>query len=104
MPQLSEEKKKSNHIASEQRRRQNIRDGFNQLVEIVPSLTNSQKSEAIILQKTAEYLEQLQQQQRELQLRMDNAKLSLQDMIARWVDLIIGLSEIASLLHFVLMY
>ncbi|KAJ3175554.1 hypothetical protein HK101_010627 [Irineochytrium annulatum] len=56
---LSEDKKKSNHIASEQRRRQNIREGFHQLVEIVPTLTNCQKSEAVILQKSVEYIQQL---------------------------------------------
>lgn len=48
---LSEAEKKANHIASEQKRRQNIRVGFDQLVEIVPTLSQSHRSEALILQK-----------------------------------------------------
>ncbi|KAJ1932674.1 Transcription factor, partial [Linderina pennispora] len=49
---LTEEEKKANHIASEQKRRQNIRAGYDQLIQIVPTLTPSQRSEALILQKT----------------------------------------------------
>jgi hypothetical protein len=48
---LTEAEKKANHIASEQKRRQNIRVGFDQLVEIVPTLSQSHRSEALILQK-----------------------------------------------------
>jgi hypothetical protein len=48
---LSEAEKKANHIASEQKRRQNIRVGFDQLVDIVPALSQSHRSEALILQK-----------------------------------------------------
>ncbi len=48
---LSEEQKKANHIASEQKRRANIRIGFDQLVHVVPSLDTSHRSEAVILQK-----------------------------------------------------
>ncbi|CAO3693746.1 unnamed protein product [Umbelopsis ramanniana] len=48
---LTEAEKKANHIASEQKRRQNIRVGFDQLVDIVPTLSQSHRSEAIILQK-----------------------------------------------------
>ncbi|KAJ1727016.1 Transcription factor [Coemansia biformis] len=56
---LSEEEKKANHIASEQKRRQNIRTGYDQLIQIVPTLTPSQRSEALILQKTVEYIKYL---------------------------------------------
>lgn len=48
---LSEDQKKANHIASEQKRRANIRIGFDQLVELVPNLTDCQRSESLILQK-----------------------------------------------------
>ncbi len=48
---LTEAEKKANHIASEQKRRQNIRLGFDQLVEIVPTLSQCHRSEALILQK-----------------------------------------------------
>ncbi|KAJ1825213.1 Transcription factor [Coemansia sp. RSA 2599] len=56
---LTEEEKKANHIASEQKRRQNIRTGYDQLIQIVPTLTPSQRSEALILQKTVEYIKYL---------------------------------------------
>ncbi|KAJ2658844.1 Transcription factor [Coemansia sp. RSA 1200] len=56
---LTEEEKKANHIASEQKRRQNIRVGYDQLIQIVPTLTPSQRSEALILQKTVEYIKYL---------------------------------------------
>jgi hypothetical protein len=52
---LSDDQKKANHIASEQKRRANIRIGFEKLVDIVPTLSNGHKSESLILQK-CEYL------------------------------------------------
>jgi hypothetical protein len=48
---LTESQKKANHIASEQKRRQNIRLGFEKLIDIVPSLNHGNRSEALILQK-----------------------------------------------------
>lgn len=54
---LSESQKKANHIASEQKRRQNIRIGFDQLIDIVPSLNHGNRSEALILQKCRYILE-----------------------------------------------
>ena len=48
---LSEDQKKANHIASEQKRRANIRIGFDQLVDMVPELDSCHRSESLILQK-----------------------------------------------------
>lgn len=48
---LSESQKKANHIASEQKRRANIRIGFDHLVDIVPALDNCHRSESLILHK-----------------------------------------------------
>jgi len=48
---LTEEEKKANHIASEQKRRQNIKCGFELLVEKVPTLSQCHRSESLILQK-----------------------------------------------------
>ncbi|KAI9025266.1 hypothetical protein CLU79DRAFT_744780, partial [Phycomyces nitens] len=56
---LTDAEKKANHIASEQKRRQNIRLGFDQLIEIVPSLHNGNRSEALILQKSVDHIKQL---------------------------------------------
>ncbi|KAI9248059.1 hypothetical protein BDA99DRAFT_525642 [Phascolomyces articulosus] len=56
---LTEAEKKANHIASEQKRRQNIRLGFEQLIEVVPSLSQGNRSEALILQKSVEHIRHL---------------------------------------------
>jgi len=48
---LTEEEKRNNHIESEKKRRQNIRSGFTQLVEMVPQLQRNNRSEALILKK-----------------------------------------------------
>ncbi|KAI7902113.1 uncharacterized protein BX663DRAFT_486918 [Cokeromyces recurvatus] len=56
---LSEDQKRANHIASEQKRRANIRIGFEKLVEIVPTLSSGHRSEALILQKSIDHLKQL---------------------------------------------
>jgi hypothetical protein len=52
---LSEDQKRANHIASEQKRRANIRVGFEKLVDIVPTLSSGHRSEALILQKCKLY-------------------------------------------------
>lgn len=64
---LTEEQKKRNHIRSENKRRDNIREKFDLLVELVPSLSpNESRSEHIILTKTATYIEDLRRQVQEL--------------------------------------
>ncbi|KAH8552889.1 hypothetical protein BGW37DRAFT_414486, partial [Umbelopsis sp. PMI_123] len=67
---LTEAEKKANHIASEQKRRQNIRVGFDQLVEIVPTLSQSHRSEAIILQKSVDHIHRLVATKNELKDRV----------------------------------
>ncbi|KAL7335496.1 hypothetical protein PS15p_200960 [Mucor circinelloides] len=63
---LSESQKKANHIASEQKRRQNIRIGFDQLIDIVPSLNHGNRSEALILQKSVDHIRYLISMKNEL--------------------------------------
>ncbi|ORY92302.1 hypothetical protein BCR43DRAFT_498140 [Syncephalastrum racemosum] len=63
---LTEAEKKANHIASEQKRRQNIRLGFDQLIEVVPSLSQGNRSEALILQKSVEHIRHLISQKNDL--------------------------------------
>ncbi|KAJ2883196.1 Transcription factor [Coemansia aciculifera] len=70
---LTEDEKKANHIASEQKRRQNIRTGYDQLIQIVPTLTPSQRSEALILQKTVEYIKYLLMEREILEGQMKDA-------------------------------
>ncbi|KAF4302190.1 hypothetical protein SLS57_005155 [Botryosphaeria dothidea] len=64
-PRLTEEEKKNNHIASEQKRRQAIRQGFDRLASIVPGMEGQGRSEAIVLEHTVKYMrEQYAEQQR----------------------------------------
>lgn len=49
-PRLSEQEKKSNHIASEQKRRQAIREGFDAIADLVPGYKGHGRSEAHVLQ------------------------------------------------------
>jgi heteromeric Ino2p/Ino4p transcription factor len=55
-PRLTEQEKKNNHIASEQKRRQAIRDGFDRLANIVPGMTGQGRSENLVLQSTLDYM------------------------------------------------
>ncbi|ORX46055.1 hypothetical protein DM01DRAFT_1386327 [Hesseltinella vesiculosa] len=74
---LSEDQKKANHIASEQKRRANIRIGFDQLVDIVPSLNDAQRSESMILHKSADYIRQLVGTKNTLRDRVRELQLQL---------------------------
>ena len=61
---LTEQEKKNNHIASEQKRRAAIREGFDRLTELVPGLEGQGRSEGIVLQKTVDYIRlQLEERQ-----------------------------------------
>ncbi|KAM5371712.1 hypothetical protein ACJZ2D_007877 [Fusarium nematophilum] len=63
-PRLTEEEKKQNHIASEQKRRQAIREGFDRLTELVPGLEGQGRSEGLVLKRTVDYMrEQLSERQ-----------------------------------------
>jgi len=71
---LSSEEKRANHIASEQKRRQAIREGFDRLTEVVPGLGKNQgRSEAIVLDRTIEYLKEL----------IDERKMLIQEVESR---------------------
>lgn len=55
-PRLTEQEKKTNHIASEQKRRQAIREGFDKLAGMVPGMSGQGRSEAVVLGATLNYL------------------------------------------------
>lgn len=55
-PRLTDQEKKNNHIASEQKRRAAIREGFDRLTELVPGLEGQGRSESIVLQKTVDFM------------------------------------------------
>jgi hypothetical protein len=55
-PRLTEQEKKSNHIASEQKRRQAIREGFDRLATLVPGMEGQGRSESLVLNAAIEHL------------------------------------------------
>ncbi|KEZ42319.1 hypothetical protein SAPIO_CDS5481 [Scedosporium apiospermum] len=64
-PRLTESEKKMNHIASEQKRRQAIREGFDRLTELVPGLEGQGRSEGLVLKRTVQFMrDQLAENQR----------------------------------------
>lgn len=67
---LSQDEKRVNHIASEQKRRQNIRTGFQQLTELIPALKNVPHRKSTILFKTADYIKHTENRNKVLQERL----------------------------------
>lgn len=65
---LSKEERKANHIACEKKRREAIRNEYSKIVELVPGLdmTHS-RSEALVLEKTVDYLHLVLSENRALQ-------------------------------------
>ncbi|KAM9930510.1 hypothetical protein OXX59_000451 [Metschnikowia pulcherrima] len=60
---LTEGEKKAHHIASEQKRRENIRMEFDRIVNLTPDLTSQEsRSELNILTKSADYIESLKEE------------------------------------------
>lgn len=66
-PRLSSPQKKANHIASEQKRRQAIREGFDRLTEIVPGLEGQGRSESVVLKRVVEYMREKGEERRILE-------------------------------------
>lgn len=67
---LSEAQKRENHIQSEQKRRNLIREGFDDLCGLVPELRGGGYSKSAILLHAASYLEQIEEGNRALQMRV----------------------------------
>lgn len=65
-PRLTEAEKKSNHIASEQKRRAAIREGFDRLAELTPGMEGQGRSEGLVLQRVVEYAKELIEERRQL--------------------------------------
>ncbi|KAF7887734.1 hypothetical protein EAF00_010028 [Botryotinia globosa] len=71
---LTEDQKRENHIKSEQKRRTLIREGFEDLGELVPGLRGGGFSKSAILVMTADWLEELMQGNEALRNKIDAAK------------------------------
>ncbi|KAI8360555.1 hypothetical protein B0O80DRAFT_439581 [Mortierella sp. GBAus27b] len=64
---LTEEEKRANHIASEQKRRNTIRNGFKDMTDIIPDLRDVNSSKSTILFKAVDFIKHLERQNRALQ-------------------------------------
>ncbi|KAJ5088664.1 hypothetical protein N7456_012280 [Penicillium angulare] len=71
-PRLTDQEKKNNHIASEQKRRAAIREGFDRLTELVPGLEGQGRSESIVLQKTVDFIHLKLQERHNLIAEVEN--------------------------------
>lgn len=63
---MTEQEKKNNHIASEQKRRAAIREGFDRLTELVPGIEGQGRSEGMVLRKTVDFMQLKLQERKEL--------------------------------------
>ncbi|KAK1767193.1 helix-loop-helix DNA-binding protein [Phialemonium atrogriseum] len=82
-PRLTEEEKKQNHIASEQKRRQAIREGFDRLTELVPGLEGQGRSEGVVLKRTVEFMREKLQERRDLVASVENEGGQVDDSMRR---------------------
>ncbi|MCJ1352227.1 MAG: hypothetical protein MMC33_002211 [Icmadophila ericetorum] len=71
---LTEEQKRNNHILSEQKRRNLIRQGFEELCELVPDLKGGGFSKSAMLSQAAEWLESLIQGNEKLRGVLEDLK------------------------------
>ncbi|RFU34814.1 hypothetical protein B7463_g1560, partial [Scytalidium lignicola] len=78
-PRLSEVEKKANHIASEQKRRQAIREGFDRLTELVPGLEGQGRSESVVLKKTVDFMRVQLEERRRLVERVEQMGGSVEE-------------------------
>ena len=75
---LTEEEKRNNHIASEQKRRSMIRSGFKDLTEIVPTLKNINNSKSTVLFKAVDYIKYLDKRNRNLREKIKNLEVRVE--------------------------
>jgi Helix-loop-helix DNA-binding domain len=75
---LTEEEKRANHIASEQKRRNTIRTGFKELTDIIPTLKNINNSKSTILFKAVEYIRYLERRNRGLRDRVGGLEVRVE--------------------------
>ncbi|KAI9472901.1 hypothetical protein BDB00DRAFT_793514 [Zychaea mexicana] len=75
---LTDEERRANHIASEQKRRNTIRNGFKELTDIIPTLKNINNSKSTILFKAVEYVRHLEKRNRGLREKLASLQLRLE--------------------------
>ncbi|KAG0005054.1 hypothetical protein BGZ65_012066 [Modicella reniformis] len=74
---LTEDEKRANHIASEQKRRNTIRNGFKDMTDIVPDLRDVNSSKSTILFKAVDFIRHLERQNQVLQAKANRLESRL---------------------------
>ncbi|KAI7862244.1 hypothetical protein BDF14DRAFT_1857868 [Spinellus fusiger] len=74
---LTEEEKRTNHIMSEQKRRSNIRTGFKELTDIVPTLKNVNHSKSTVLFKAVDYIRVLEKKNKLWRERLSGLEMRI---------------------------
>ncbi|KAH8597412.1 hypothetical protein B0O99DRAFT_507837 [Bisporella sp. PMI_857] len=82
-PRLSAEQKKANHIASERKRRTEIRQQFDRLTTIVPHTKGMARSEAIVLRRTVDALKAEEAERKRLIARLEELGERVEDEFKR---------------------
>ncbi|KAI9320069.1 hypothetical protein BX666DRAFT_2025087 [Dichotomocladium elegans] len=75
---LTDEERRANHIASEQKRRNAIRTGFKDLTDLIPTLKNINNSKSTVLFKAVEYVRHLEKRNRSLREKLASLQLRLE--------------------------
>lgn len=71
------------HIHAEQKRRYNIKNGFDMIHSLIPHLNqnpNAKLSKAAMLQKGAEYIRQLRSERNQLKEEMDSLRQQIESL------------------------
>lgn len=72
---LTEEEKRANHIASEQKRRSTIRTGFKELTDLIPTLKNINNSKSTVLFKAVDFIRYLEKRNKGLREKVGSLEL-----------------------------
>lgn len=75
---LTEEEKRANHIASEQKRRSTIRNGFRDLTDLIPTLKNINNSKSTVLFKAVDFIRYLEKRNKGLKEKVGSLELRAQ--------------------------
>lgn len=80
---VHKDQRRVGHIHAEQKRRYNIKNGFDVIHSLIPHLNqnpNAKLSKAAMLQKGAEYIRQLQQERGQLKDEMDSLRQQIESL------------------------
>ncbi|KAI9494858.1 helix-loop-helix DNA-binding domain-containing protein, partial [Zychaea mexicana] len=76
---LTEDEKRANHIASEQKRRSTIRNGFKDLTDLIPTLKNINNSKSTVLFKAVDFIRHLEKRNKGLHEKIATLEARVQD-------------------------